>query len=133
MTATIARTLILDVTVPGNPIPKGRPRVGRNGHTITPARTAAAEHRVGWLVKAALAGYGGPDGARYAVEVRFCERRQPGQEADADNCQKLIGDALNGVVWLDDTQVVEWHVWMERDASRPRTELRIFRLDGGAV
>lgn len=124
---TAARTLICDVTIPGNPVPKARPRVGPRG-AQTPLRTVQAELRVGWLVKAALCGHGGPDDALYAVEARFFEHRKPGQEADADNCCKLILDALTGVVWIDDAQVIELHLYVERGANRPRTELRIFRI-----
>lgn len=126
---TAARTLLCDVTIPGNPIPKGRPRVA-NGVARTPLRTVEAESRVGWLVKAALVGHGGPDDALYAVEARFFENRQTAQWADADNCQKLIGDALNGIIWDDDSQVIEWHVWVERGVNRPRTELVIYRIGG---
>ena len=121
-------TLVTDLVIPGNPVPKGRPRVA-NGVARTPQRTADAESRVAWLVKAALVGYGGPDAALYSVEVRFFEDRDPHQYADADNMQKLLGDALNGVVWEDDAQVVEWHASIERGARRPRTELRIFRIE----
>lgn len=122
------RTLVTDLVIMGNPVPKARPRVA-NGVAKTPRRTVEAESRMAWLVKAALVGYGGPDDARYAVEARFFEDRDPHQYADADNLQKLIGDALNGVVWIDDSQIVEWHASIERGVQRPRTELRIFRIE----
>lgn len=125
--AAYRRTLITELTIPGNPVPKARPRVGRHG-AMTPLRTVNAELKVGWAVKEALVGYGGPDDAPYAVEARFFENRYPSQQADADNCQKLIGDALNGIVWLDDIQIVEWFVTIERGVNRPRTELVIYRL-----
>ena len=121
------RELVVSVIVPGNPVPKGRPRLGRNGHTYTPKRTVAAENKIAWTVKAGRGG-GEPDTAAYVIEARFYERRQVGQEADGDNCLKTISDALNQIVWIDDTQVVEAHYWIERGASRPRTELAIYRL-----
>jgi len=30
---------------------------------------------------------------------------------DADNCGKIVADALNGICFLDDAQVVSLHVW----------------------
>jgi crossover junction endodeoxyribonuclease RusA len=133
------RILVCELVVEGNPVPKGRPRVSAeqryvNGQlrlvsvATTPKRTAQAEERLGWLVKAALPG-GFPVAAPFAVEARFFERREPPQLADVDNLQKLVGDALNGVVWEDDAQVVEWAASIERGARRPRTELRIWQLE----
>ena len=127
--STVPRLLVCEVTIPGNPVPKQRPRVGSRG-ARTPERTLQAELKVGWIVKEAIVGHGGPDDHPYAIEARFFEDRRPGQHVDADNAAKLIGDALNGVVWFDDTQVVEWHLFIERGAKRPRTELVIWRLGG---
>ena len=123
------KTLVLDLVVPGNPVPKGRPRLSQLGRTMTPPRTRQAETDLGWKVKEAMAGSGGPDDAMYLVQVEFHENRQPHQAADADNCQKLVGDALNGIVWNDDIQIVEWHVVIERGSPCPRTHLRIFRIE----
>lgn len=36
----------VEFTVPGQPVPKGRPRLGRGGHTYTPKNTKAAESRI---------------------------------------------------------------------------------------
>lgn len=132
------RTLICDVEIPGNPVTKARPRVvtsdriaGGQLRTVTqaytPTKTADAEERIAWAVKAALVG--GADESLYEVEARFFEgTRSPRIQADVDNLQKLIGDALNGIVWVDDRQIVKWIATIERGAKRPRTELRIYQL-----
>jgi crossover junction endodeoxyribonuclease RusA len=123
-----ARLLVCDLVIPGNPIPKGRPRVNTiTGRAYTPARTVEAEDLLGWIVKDALPGFD-PIGEPVAIEVGFFERRSASQEADVDNLQKLIGDALNGIVWIDDRQIVRWEASIQRGAKRPRTELRIYQL-----
>jgi len=47
--------------------------------------------------------------------------------ADADNIAKLILDALNGVAWADDSQVVQLAVckWYCQKGEQPRTEVLI--------
>jgi Holliday junction resolvase RusA-like endonuclease len=47
---------------------------------------------------------------------------------DADNLLKLVGDALNGVAWRDDAQVVQM-TGAKRYGSPERTEVRITPLD----
>ncbi len=37
-------------------------------------------------------------------------RIHPTSRPDGDNILKLLGDALNGVVWSDDAQVIEWGI-----------------------
>lgn len=51
---------------------------------------------------------------------------------DADNIIKLIGDALNGIVWRDDSQIVTLQV-TKRYAINQQTVIRVMPLtdDGG--
>ena len=48
---------------------------------------------------------------------------------DADNCAKALGDAIKGVVFPDDRQIVELHVFKSIDREKPRVEVTIDRLD----
>lgn len=51
--------------------------------------------------------------------------RRTKRRCDWDNLSKLTCDALNGIVWEDDSQVVEAHVTVGYDKDRPRTEVRV--------
>jgi Holliday junction resolvase RusA-like endonuclease len=42
---------------------------------------------------------------------------------DLDNCLKATLDCLTGLIWKDDSQVVELHVYKEIDAANPRIEI----------
>ncbi len=44
---------------------------------------------------------------------------------DIDNYNKILLDALTGIVWLDDSQVNELHIFKEYDKKNPRIELLI--------
>lgn len=48
---------------------------------------------------------------------------RPRRAGDADNALKALLDALNGLLWVDDSQIEELHLWRRNDKARPRVEL----------
>lgn len=125
--------IILDITVPGEPVPKGRPRMSRarisdntgqlvQGHAYTPKETRDAETALRWIFTAARRI---PAPTPHPVGV-LCWYRSRHGRADADNCFKLTGDALNGTVLVDDQQIVEHHVHMLRHCTEPGMSLLVW-------
>jgi Holliday junction resolvase RusA-like endonuclease len=53
---------------------------------------------------------------------------RPQRSGDLDNRLKVLGDALNGVAWSDDSQVVEIHAYRHDDKARPRVEVEVRAL-----
>ena len=111
--------------VPGEPKGKGRPRFTRNGRVYTPADTIryerlvqlAYDEAVGDLIFASPvkvvieAIHKPPKGkSKKVVADMLSGHILPTKKPDADNVAKIILDALNGVAWHDDTQVVEMAV-----------------------
>lgn len=47
-----------------------------------------------------------------------------GKRGDCDNLQKSLLDALNGIAWIDDRQIVKWSGEIVKD-SNERTEIVI--------
>ena len=45
--------------------------------------------------------------------------RRPARRGDLDNSLKAIQDALKGILWVDDSQVVELHAYRSDDKLRP--------------
>ena len=91
------------LSVPGQPVPKARPRV-YNGHGITPAKTKAAEARI----KAEyLRKYAGQKPYDKEIRLYVTFYMQDRRRVDYDNLAKLVTDALNGVAYVDDSQIVE--------------------------
>jgi len=125
------RTRLFVARVPGEPVPKGRPRVGVNG-TFSPKRTKEAENKIAWSVKDILINraHRFPDGeSRFFVKLTFSSRKLIGNRnaPDLDNCIKLVGDALNGVVWEDDIQIAGIEATIERDLDyEPMTLIEVF-------
>jgi Holliday junction resolvase RusA-like endonuclease len=89
------------------------------------AYLAGVDRALGRLVDAAEAGL--PLEGPVAIRLRFY--RADHRRADADNCEKAIADALNGICWLDDSQIVECHRYMAVDRGRPRVEVEIWKLE----
>lgn len=111
----------IDLVIPGAPVAKGRPRFSRrSGRTFTPAKTAQAEETLAGRAMALLAGVEGlPLQGPLRLEATFtsvqpsswskkkrAETPAPTSRPDVDNLLKLATDALNGVVWVDDAQLV---------------------------
>ena len=108
--------------IPGEPQGKGRPRLS-NGHTYTPKKTADYEQlvRAAYLQKAG--GYKFAKDVPLAVKIfaymgiarsdtrklqaaKQCGDIRPTKKPDWDNIGKVVCDALNGVAYHDDAQIV---------------------------
>lgn len=93
------------ITIPGDPIPKARPRV-YGGHGITPRRTLDAEKRVRDAFQARYPDSTPNDGPVEISAVFYMPKRG---RPDLDNLLKLVMDALNGLAYRDDAQVMRFH------------------------
>ena len=114
---------LLEVTIPGQPVGKGRPRVALRGgaaRALTPAKTVRWEQGAAMVLRAAWQGTQPHDGAVAAVVTavarrpkRLTRRKDPDgpiwrpKRPDLDNVVKATLDALQlaGVI-RDDAQVV---------------------------
>jgi Holliday junction resolvase RusA-like endonuclease len=132
-------------TVPGAPVGKGRPRVGKSfgtGQVVlrTPEKTVNYESRI------ALAGHEAMAGAPLLelacavkleiyvqIPASWSKKKQtaalngevlPVTKPDIDNIEKAIFDGLNGVVWKDDVQVTDV-IKKKRYADTPRVVVTV--------
>ena len=116
-------------SVPGEPRGKGRPRFAKRGNfvkTYTDAKTASYEDQIRFYALKAMGDSKVIEGAvrvfvsiRMAVPKSYSNKRReaclngsdkPLKKPDWDNVAKSICDAMNGVIYVDDTQIVEAHV-----------------------
>jgi len=115
--------------VAGAPVPKQRPRFNtKTGKVYTPRKTKTAEDHIAWEYRASSGDYPLIDDALdLSVAISFFLAK--GQRADIDNLTKTVLDALNGIAWKDDAQVVELHAVIFRDDDVPRTVVSIDVFD----
>ena len=55
---------------------------------------------------------------------------RPAKRGDLDNRVKVLLDALNGIAYRDDSQVVELHAYRREDRANPRVEVDV--MEAGA-
>ena len=121
-------TLVVTFTVDGDPVPKGRPRFARRGQfvqTYTDAKTIDYETQVAMKARHAIGSTKPLENAltvflylRYTVPASYSKKRREAclngleypKRIDIDNVYKSITDAMNGIVYLDDSQIVEAHI-----------------------
>ena len=140
-------TLYTHFDVPGTPRGKQRPRVVRqNGRTIsfTPEQTVTYENLVRWCYKTAE-GKRFPDDMPLKVTIHaFFEipksaskkkraqmldgELRPTKKPDADNIAKIICDALNGIAYRDDAQVVTCII-NKRYSEEPSVSVEIEEIE----
>jgi Holliday junction resolvase RusA-like endonuclease len=95
------------------PIPKGRPRLAR-GRAFTPERTRHFEESLRWYLRAAYRW--SPLAGPILLSATFRLQRPKsnkdkypsGHVGDLDNFLKALKDAGNGILWVDDCQVVKY-------------------------
>ena len=120
--------------VPGQPRGKGRARRGKGGHWYTPEATAEFEKRVVAYLRERHGAIIPWAGAIALTVTAFMQCRDIVNEGephtarpDASNILKAVEDALNGVAYIDDSQIASTacgKFW----STRPRTEITFERF-----
>jgi len=118
----------------GNPTPKGRPRFTRRGIAYTPKKTKEAE--TNFLAQAVEHKPTMPLHGALCVEMKIYKPKPKSKSKkvhywttrpDLDNYVKIL-DSLNGVFWLDDSQIVR--MVAEKNYGEPaRTEIKISQME----
>lgn len=135
--------MIRQFFVPGAPQGKGRAKVAARGkfaHAYSPEKTVAYESLIKSQYAAAY-----PDAELFIGEIDMSIKAwfevpkststkqklrmlsgciNPAKKPDADNIAKVICDALNGIAYRDDTQVINLHI-RKRYAEKPGVDVWI--------
>ena len=102
-------------------------RVAGKRQKFTPKRYADFKDQLGFIAKAAMNGRAPLDGA-VKIDVTIFRNINPTSLnfGDADNHLKAVADALNGICYLDDRQITDAHVTLERGTPRIIIQLEEF-------
>ena len=137
---------MIEIVLAGPPMGKQRVRLSKaTGTVYTPARTVAYEGRLAYAAQEAMRGadpLGGPllvDMLVYVAVPASKPKRmvaealagaiRPVKKPDADNFAKML-DALNQVVWIDDSQIVDLRV-QKHYSNQPRMVIRVGPINEG--
>jgi Holliday junction resolvase RusA-like endonuclease len=113
-------------TVVGTPVPKQSFKAAA-GHGYTPAYVKAWQTAVGWGARVAMGDREMLTGD-LVVTLRFVvpDRRR----RDAENLSKPVLDGCNSIVFADDSQVCELHVY-RRVGAEPHVEIEVWEKGEG--
>lgn len=138
-------------TINGEPVAKGRPRAAITDagvRMLTPKKTKSYETKIRAAARAAMCGsipFGRPVALRVEIYVPIPDSwPQPRKtkarigvlratnKPDTDNVVKAVKDALNEIVYEDDSQVVE--LWATKKyGTEPRVDVEVKEVDGEAA
>lgn len=135
--------MILEFTVPGEPVAKGRPRFTRTGFAYPDKKTDRYENLVRLAYTEAFPERKPAEGP-VAVAIRayfpplksWSKKKKTAAlsdnvpkvtKPDLDNLVKIL-DGLNKIAWLDDAQIYSIEAW-KGYSDRPRLDIQIF-LEG---
>ena len=123
-------TFQLIFSVEGDPVGKQRPRFTKTGRTYTPKKTSEYEATIKTQALSAM----GPAEPletpvavyiyiNHAIPASYSKKRKEAclnrserpKKPDLDNVAKAYLDAMNGIVYKDDVQVVSLHVTKRYD------------------
>ena len=113
----------------GTPVAKGRPKFRRTGNFVrayTPAKTKTYETDVALVAKKAMGDQEPLETPivvaiyiRLPIPASYSKKRKkdclegierPLKKPDADNVAKAVTDAMNGIAYVDDCQIVSMHI-----------------------
>ena len=141
---------MIELTIPGEPVPQARPRMTKTGHTYTPQKSRQYKEYIRLIAAAYMAGrkpLEGPlclsvrayrsipkSGTKQWHKDAAAGDERPVTKPDLDNYIKAVQDGLNGIVWQDDSQIVTYAAPFGKfydDGGGPRVEVKVWRLDEG--
>ena len=134
--------------VEGEAVPQGRPRFTKNGHAYDPEKSRDYKEQVALAASLSMRGH-----SAFPKEIplkcvitiwqkmpkRFTKKQKelaeneflrPTVKPDVDNVAKAITDAMNGIVYADDSQIVEL-VCGKYYAVEPRVMVEVVPYEGG--
>lgn len=139
---------ILRLNISGEPVAQARPRFGKGGHVFEPKECTLAKICIKDTAQVEMISQNFAKAHKdMPVILNVCFYRPiPKSKArwwkmaarlgfilptakykDVDNCVKLVSDALNGIAFVDDSQVCDIHAYA-RYSDNPRTEIIIEAL-----
>ena len=131
---------MISIEVPGEPVPWSAPMVTKRGITYSKKAMKAHANLVAWYAAKAMGKRRPLEGPVSLSITTYRAKGRPRSAAgreraesglvvpttrpDASNLAKLAEDALSGVCYVDDSQVVDLRVY-KRYSAEPRTYIEV--------
>lgn len=100
------------------------------GYRATSTKGKQYKKIVGWMAKQAMmkSGFNKVEKNEVVIIISFYFETKRG---DIDNCAKAILDAMTGVLYNDDSQIGQLHLFKFKDKDKPRVEIDVTEEQDG--
>ena len=116
----------MKITVQIDAIPQGRPRFYR-GVAVDPPKCKKFKQDFALLIKSQYHDDPLNDSVCVSIKIyRNFNKSTNKRYGDIDNLAKAILDACNGILWRDDSQIVDLHIVKHITDFKPYVELIIY-------
>jgi Holliday junction resolvase RusA-like endonuclease len=143
--------MTIHLVIPGEPVAQARPRFSSQGGHVRAYDPAKSRDYKQYIRLAASQQMGTTPPLEGALALGMCvyraipksfsKRRRdaaergeiwPTTKPDLDNYVKAAKDALNGIVWADDSQIVSYiEPFGKFYSDKPRIEITVTQIEGG--
>lgn len=103
------------------PIPVNQKYFVRNGRNILSKKYRDAKEAMQWEITAAWSGEALTEDVTLNIMQYFGDNRK----RDIDAYLKILLDSMTGIVYNDDSQITEMHIYKEKDLDNPRIEIQV--------
>lgn len=109
------------ITIFTKPVPVNQKYGVINGRMLLQKKYRDTKEAIAWEIRSEWTGEPLVGDVALNILIYFGNNRKN----DIDNCLKCILDAAEGVLFEDDSQVTELHVFKEYDKENPRVEISV--------
>jgi len=95
----------------------------RNGGEKLSLEAESYKEQAGWIAKMSYKGEVIKDKLKVTIIYYMAKKR-----VDHLNCNKILLDAFEGIIYVNDSQIIESHHYQYFDKKNPRVELLIERV-----
>lgn len=135
-----------NLIIPGEPVPQGRPRFSRQGGFVRTHNPPKSDKYKKLVMGCAARVAGEPLQGALEIEIEFympirkswskskkesclSGKEKPTNKFDIDNLLKAVLDGCNGLLWIDDGQIVDVKA-RKSYSEHPRVELKVKNIGG---
>ena len=93
----------------------------KDGHVYLKPKIREAKEALGWEARTQFRGAPMKGPLSLSITIYAATDRL----FDSDNKLKLLQDALTGIVWEDDSQIIQHHIRKAVDRKDPRVEMTV--------
>lgn len=124
----ITNPFIVEFTFDGEPITKSNNTRWGKGRVFTAKKPAQYESDLSWYAKVVMSSKR-LEPTKKLVRLTICYFQQSVKRKDQQNLLKTTADALNRIVYEDDSQVHEVHLYRHLDREKPRVVIKVEEVE----